>query len=217
MSEPTSEPHLRDRLAHWDGRHRGYEDLASSGRTGLDRPGDEIFHALRFAGVLRITGDSERANDPLLVLDAGCGRGRLARALARCGHLVDAIDAGPSAVEHCRALGGGPRYAVAELSAWRSPWLYDVVLAVDVLFHVLDDAAWRAALVNLGSLVRLTGRLVVTDEDAPGRVARGDYILHRPAAEYRAAVEPLGLRYGGFTPYGFRENRVGFHVFTRTS
>ncbi|WP_405769779.1 class I SAM-dependent methyltransferase [Actinacidiphila glaucinigra] len=212
-----SEPRPLAPLAYGDGRPRGHGDLARGGPIGLDRPGNEILDALRVAQVLRIAGDGESANDRPLVLDASCGEGRFARALARCGHLVDAIDAAPSAVEHCRALGGGPRYAVAEMSRWRSPWLYDVVLAVDVLFRVPDDAAWRAALVNLASLVRLTGRLVVTDEDAPGRVARGDRVLHRPAAEYRAAVEPLGLRYGGFTPYGFRESRVGFHVFTRTS
>ncbi|MDX2851674.1 methyltransferase domain-containing protein [Streptomyces sp. PA03-3a] len=212
-----SEPRPLDPLAYGDGRPGGHEDLGRDGPGGLDRPGNEIFDALRVAQVLRIAGDGESAGDRPLVLDASCGEGHFARALARCGHLVDAIDAGPSAVDRCRALGGGPRYAVAEMSQWRSPWLYDVVLAVDVLFRVLDDAAWRAALVNLASLVRLTGRLVVTDEDAPGRVARGDRVLHRPAAEYRAAVEPLGLRYGGFTPYGFRESRVGFHVFTRTS
>ncbi|MGI5253760.1 class I SAM-dependent methyltransferase [Actinacidiphila glaucinigra] len=211
------EPRPLDPLAYGDDRPRGHGDLARGGPTDLDRPGNEIFDALRVAQVLRIAGDGEGVADRPLVLDASCAEGRLARALARCGHLVDAIDAGPQAVDRCRALGGGPRYAVAEMSQWRSPWLYDVVLAVDVLFRVLDDAAWRAALVNLASLVRLTGRLVVTDEDAPGRVARGDRVLHRPAAEYRAAVEPLGLRYGGFTPYGFRESRVGFHVFTRTS
>jgi|GEM_PF-6685134 len=37
----------------------------------------------------------------------------------------------------------------------------------------------------------------------------------RPAAAYRAALEPLGLRHRHFLPYGFRENTVGFHVFTR--
>jgi 2-polyprenyl-3-methyl-5-hydroxy-6-metoxy-1,4-benzoquinol methylase len=203
--------------AYWDIRHRRHDELASGGHIGLDRAGNEIFYALRLGTLLRLIGDTSSPGDPLFVLDAGCGKGHFARALARCGHRVDAFDASPAAVAHCREEGGGPRYAVRELAQWDSAWLYDAVVGVDVLFHILDDAVWAASLANLASLVRLTGRLLVTDEDPPARVPRGDYILHRTAAEYRAVVEPLGLRYGGFTPYGFRENRVGFHLFTRTS
>ncbi|MEU6339561.1 methyltransferase domain-containing protein [Streptomyces sp. NPDC046977] len=213
MSDPSGQK-TRD---YWENRHRRHDELASSGHIGLERAANEVFYAVRLAELLRHTGDAGNGTDPLFVLDAGCGKGWFARALARCGHRVDAFDASPEAVGQARELGGGPRYAVSRLDAWRSPWLYDVVLGVDVLFHVMDDALWESSMINLASLVRLTGRLIVSDEDAPVPTPRGDYILHRPTADYRAVVEPLGLRHTGFTPYGFRENRVGFHVFTRTS
>ncbi|MBV7698381.1 bifunctional 2-polyprenyl-6-hydroxyphenol methylase/3-demethylubiquinol 3-O-methyltransferase UbiG [Streptomyces sp. TRM70350] len=202
--------------AYWDTRHRVHDDLASGGHIGLDRAGNEIFYALRLGTLLPLIGDLADESAPLFVLDAGCGKGHFARALARCGHRVDAFDASEEAVAHARARGGRPRYDVAALDEWRSPWLYDVVLCVDVLFHVLDDEEWATGLRNLASLVRITGRLILTDEDIGTRRPRGDYILHRPTAEYTALLEPLGLRHTLFTPYGFRENEVGFHVFTRT-
>ncbi|MBZ9640265.1 bifunctional 2-polyprenyl-6-hydroxyphenol methylase/3-demethylubiquinol 3-O-methyltransferase UbiG [Streptomyces sp. PSKA30] len=201
---------------YWDTRHREHDDLASGGHIGLDRPGNEIFYALRLGTLLPLIGDLADESAPLFVLDAGCGKGHFARALARCGHRVDAFDASEEAVAHARAEGGGPRYAVAALDEWRSPWPYDVVLCVDVLFHVLDDQEWAAGLRNLASLVRITGRLILTDEDTGTRRPRGDYILHRPTAEYADELARLGLRHTLFTPYGFRENEVGFHVFTRT-
>ncbi|GGS94019.1 class I SAM-dependent methyltransferase [Streptomyces chromofuscus] len=201
---------------YWDTRHREHDDLASGGHIGLDRAGNEIFYALRLGTLLPLIGDLTDPSAPLFVLDAGCGKGHFARALARCGHRVDAFDASEEAVAHARARGGGPRYAVACLDEWAVPWPYDVVLCVDVLFHVLDDAEWAAGLRNLASLVRITGRLIVTDENTGARRPRGDYILHRPAAEYAALLEPLGLRHTLFAPYRFRENEVGFHVFTRT-
>ncbi|MFD8720890.1 class I SAM-dependent methyltransferase [Streptomyces sp. NPDC059629] len=201
---------------YWDTRHRERDDLASGGHIGLDRPGNEIFYAVRLGQLLTLIGDLSSPVSPLFVLDAGCGKGHFARSLARCGHHVDAFDASEEAVTHARAEGGGPRYGVSALDEWRSPWLYDVVLCVDVLFHVLDDAEWTASLRNLASLVRITGRLIVTDEDTQEPVPRGDYILHRPTAAYRRELEPLGLSHTLFRPYGFRENRVGFHVFTRT-
>ncbi|WP_369226815.1 class I SAM-dependent methyltransferase [Streptomyces sp. R39] len=203
-------------LTYWDNRHRERDDLASGGHIGLDRPGNEIFYAIRLGQLLTLIGDLSSPAAPLFVLDAGCGKGHFARSLARCGHHVDAFDASEEAVRHARTTGGGPRYRVAALDEWRSPWLYDVVMCVDVLFHVLEDAAWAASLRNLASLVRITGRLIVTDENTDEPVPRGDYILHRPVAAYRAELEPLGLSHTLFRPYGFRENRVGFHVFTRT-
>jgi SAM-dependent methyltransferase len=200
---------------YWDTRHREHDDLASGGHIGLDRAGNELFYALRLGSLLPLIGDLTDESAPLFTLDAGCGKGHFARALARCGHRVDAFDASEEAVAHARAQGGGPRYAVACLDQWRSPWPYDVVLCVDVLFHVLDDEEWAAGLRNLASLVRVTGRLILTDENADARRPRGDYILHRPVTEYAALLEPLGLRHTLFTRYGFRENQVGFHVFTR--
>ncbi|MBX9395375.1 class I SAM-dependent methyltransferase [Streptomyces sp. TRM72054] len=201
---------------YWDTRHRVHDDLASGGHIGLDRAGNEIFYALRLGILLPLISDLADESAPLFVLDAGCGKGHFARALARCGHRVDAFDASEEAVTHARAQGGRPRYAVAALDEWRSPWAYDVVLCFDVLFHILDDEEWATGLRNLASLVRITGRLILTDEDIGTRRPRGDYILHRPTAEYIALLEPLGLRHTLFTPYGFRENEVGFHVFTRT-
>ncbi|MGW3730330.1 class I SAM-dependent methyltransferase, partial [Streptomyces sp. NPDC000851] len=181
--------------AYWDTRHRDHDDLASGGHIGLDRAGNEIFYALRLGTLLPLIGDLADESAPLFVLDAGCGKGPFARALARCGHRVDAFDASEEAVAHARAEGGGPRYAVATLDEWRSPWPYDVVLCIDVLFHVLDDQDWAAGLRNLASLVRVTGRLILTDEDIRTRRPRGDYILHRPTAEYADELQRLGLRH----------------------
>jgi SAM-dependent methyltransferase len=226
----------------------------------------------------------------MFVLDAGCGKGQFARALARCGHRVDAIDASASAIEYARStdppvfppeakepaddedasqdsddepsadadapgtvsVGAGspgavsagavsrgadapgaapsppggvlgarddatpPRWAVCGLDQWQSPWLYDAVYSIDVLFHILDDDAWRRSLDNLSSLVRYGGTLVVTDEDCAQPHRRGNYILHRPPTAYLTRLQPRGFSYRGFRPYRFRGNEVGFHVFTRT-
>jgi SAM-dependent methyltransferase len=107
--------------------------------------------------------------------------------------------------------------AVSPLSAWSTPWLYDVAYAIDVLFHILDDGEWAASVANLASLVRYGGTLVITDEDAPQRRQRGSYIVHRTRGEYEAQLGPRGLEHRGFRPYAFRDNQVGFHIFTRTS
>ncbi|MEU3524568.1 class I SAM-dependent methyltransferase [Streptomyces sp. NPDC038707] len=183
--------------------------------AGLDRAGNELFHALRLGTLLTLLGDLSDRAAPLFVLDAGCGTGYFARALDRCGHRVDAVDADEEAVERARAAGDGPRYSRARPDEWRGPWPYDVVLCADVLGRLRDDTERTAALRNLASQVRLTGRLIVTDTETPVPRTRGDRVRHRPAACCRAALEPLGLRHTESRPYGFREVEAGFHVFTR--
>ncbi len=214
--------------AYWDDRHRQQDDLRSGGHIGLDHAANEMFYARRLGTLLEITGDEESRTEPLFVLDAGCGKGYFARALARCGHRVDAIDASPSAIRYCASASGGadtpsagnasppPRWAVSSLADWTNGGLYDVVYSIDVFFHILDDAAWASSLANLASLVRYGGMLVVTDEDCPQRRRLGRYILHRPADEYITLLARRGLTHLEFRPYRFRDNLIGFHVFART-
>jgi 2-polyprenyl-3-methyl-5-hydroxy-6-metoxy-1,4-benzoquinol methylase len=204
-----------DAFAYWDSRHQRQDDLRSGGHIGIDQAANEVFYARRLGKLLEIIGDRTSPGAPLFVLDAGCGKGHFARALARCGHRVDAIDASPTAIGRCRDLADGPRYALSTLSSWRSPWLYDLVLSIDVLFHILDDREWAASVRNLASLVRFAGKLVITDEDTDRRRQRGDYIQHRPQREYRDLLASAGFASVGHVPYAFRENRVGFFVFVR--
>jgi hypothetical protein len=43
------------------------------------------------------------------------------------------------------------------------------------------------------------------------------YQVARPVAEYRALLEPRGVRYDCFVPDGFRSSGVGFHIFVKES
>jgi 2-polyprenyl-3-methyl-5-hydroxy-6-metoxy-1,4-benzoquinol methylase len=202
-------------IAYWDRRHRQQGDLRSGGDIGLDEGTNEIFYAIRLGKLLDIIGHDTSVTEPLFALDAGCGKGFFSEALARCGHGVVGIDTSEHAITSCRA-DGRAEYEVSSLAGYRSPWLFDVVYAVDVLFHILDDAEWEASLRNLASLVRLSGQLVVTDEDNDEAVRRGNYIVHRARADYRCVADDCGLEFRDFRPYGFRDNRIGFHVFART-
>lgn len=204
----------KEAIRYWDERHRREDELRSGGDIGLDPAANEIFYVTRLGKLLEIIGDRNSPRLSQFVLDAGCGKGYFAHALVRCGFAVDGIDTSETAIARCRAEGGG-RYSVSDLRAWRSPWLYDVVYSVDVLFHVLDDTLWEAGLRNLASLVRLTGMLVITDESNEQRRQAGNYIVHRARAEYLDVLSDCGFTLRDFRPYAFRDNAVGFFTFLR--
>jgi 2-polyprenyl-3-methyl-5-hydroxy-6-metoxy-1,4-benzoquinol methylase len=215
---PSQDPALLSTEAairYWDTRHRRHGELRSGGHIGLDEPTNEFFYLLRLGKLLELIGDLNSPDEPMFLLDAGCGKGRIAAALSACGFRVDGIDTSEAAIAACRSRGAG-RYEVASLSGWRSPVLYDVVLSVDVLFHVLDDAEWRASVRNLASLVRLGGKLVLSDEYREDPRQAGDYIVHRPWRSYLDLIGGRGFTFEGFSPYRFRDNQVGYLVFRRT-
>jgi 2-polyprenyl-3-methyl-5-hydroxy-6-metoxy-1,4-benzoquinol methylase len=165
--------------------------------------------------LVRAVGDRASESERLVALDAGCGKGYFSRTLASCGIQVDGIDTSPEAIAFCREAGPG-RYEVSSLAGWQSPFLYDIVYCVDVLFHILDDREWEASLRNLASLVRLGGRLLVADERRADRRPAGNYIVHRAQDAYQAILGEVGLTLRDFWPYAFRENEVGLFIFDRT-
>lgn len=200
---------------YWDERHQRTKGLRSGGDMGYDERTNDLFYALRLGRLIDAIGDKIDLRAPLYVLDAGCGEGWFARAFARFGHRVDAIDLSPTALAKARRLGGGPRYAQSSLAGWRSPYLYDVVYSIDVLFHIMDDQDWESSIRNLAAHVRLAGRMILVDWGEEERRVWSDYQVTRARSSYLRLAEQLGLRDDGFRPYNFRDSKVGLHVFTR--
>ena len=215
-TEPPAAFGVQEALAYWDDRHRRLDELRSGGDMGYDHGTNELFYALRLGRLIDVVGDATSPGAPLRMLDAGCGKGWFTRAMASFGHRVDGIDASPAAIEECRRLAvGGDTYTVSVLGDWAPPYLYDVVYSVDVLFHLLDDEVWRSSMVNLASLVRTGGLLVVADHVTDHDRQWGRHQKTRAPQRYRDLLAARGFRYERFVPYRFRTSPVGFHVATR--
>ena len=202
---------------YWNERHQRESELRSGGDKTFDEATNRMFYMRRLGLLMELIGHQSDPVAPLYLLDAGCGKGWFSRELARFGHQIDSIDASEAAIEHSRELGGGPRYHRSSLAGWRSPSLYDVVLCVDVVFHILDDAEWERSLRNLASLVRLGGRLIVADWGRDEDRVYGNYQVLRGRGRYLSLLSDCGLRFDGWHPYSFRLNPMGFYAFTRRS
>lgn len=134
---------------------------------------------------------------PGRVLEVGCGRGDLARGVARLGYEVTAID--PEAP-------AGSIFQPVSLEELSDPGPFDAVLANLSLHHIPD---LRAALAKIQRLLRPGGRLIV-DEHAWDR-------LDEPTAgwylEQRAAIDHEALR----SVEGCLEEWVADHAGLHTS
>jgi len=217
VDEPPVEWDSETALRYWDNRHATVDEWRSGGNISFDRGTNAIIYAIRLVRIIEALGSVTSEAAPLRVLDAGCGRGYFARGMSSFGHDVDAIDASPTAIEHCRTASAGERYAVSTLSQWQPSYLYDVVFSIDVLFHILDDGEWRASVVNLASMVRLGGRLLLADHSAEEDKVWNPFQKTRARGRYVELVAGQGFADLGFDANGDPRNLVGLHVFGRVA
>jgi SAM-dependent methyltransferase len=190
----------------WDQRLSEQFDLRGTGETGLSLAYNRACYELRLevlARALREAGIEPRGRR---VLDVGCGTGFFTAWYLERGARVTGVDIAPTSVERLRARFPEASFVLADVSEVALEGTFDLVNAFDVLYHVVDDARWEAAVRRLGGAVAPGGTLLVTDTFAKlGAIAEHNRM--RPLAEYRRVLEPLGFTFGRIWPTHVLLNR----------
>jgi SAM-dependent methyltransferase len=133
---------------------------------------------------------------PFHAFDVGSGTGWVVEQLRALGATFDGSDIADSAV---RALGA--RYpdasffqlAIGTDAVPRPDGTYDVVTAMDVLYHVTDDDLWHAAVAELARVLRPGGRLVVTDGLADAAIQPASHVRFRSMGRWLDTAAKIGL------------------------
>jgi SAM-dependent methyltransferase len=141
------------------------------------------------------------------VLEVGCGKGQLARALARAGHCVTAID--PRAPE-------GPIFRSVGIEEFSDAELFDHIVASLSLHHVKDLGR---ALDKVVDSLRPGGTLVVVEfaweriDEATAEWALGRLPTTPPSGEHSSWLERCcrGRAYGGKGGGHDHEDHTGAH------
>jgi SAM-dependent methyltransferase len=132
---------------------------------------------------------------PARVLEVGCGRGDLARAIAESGYEVVAVD--PHAPP-------GELFRATSVEEFADPEPFDAVVASLALHHVAD---LPGALDKIVSLLRPTGSLIVNEH----AVDRLDEPTARWYLEKRAVIRPDAPRSLEQCLHDWEEHHAGLH------
>jgi SAM-dependent methyltransferase len=207
--EPIADP-----IEFWEQRHAALDPWRSGGDRGLGAAENREFYFYRLGRIIEMLRRHVGIERGLRILDAGSGRGHFTDALVHCGHDVIGIDTSESAVAWAQEA-YGPHFVVAGLDRYRSPHLFEAIVCIDVLFHILDDGRWRAALHNLSRLAQTESSIILTDVLPAERYTISNYIVHRSEGEYDDVLRGLDFQRAERAPYDFGANSNQFVVYRR--
>jgi len=205
---------LEDPVGFWEQRHAALDPWQSGGDRGLSAEENQEFYAYRLGRIIELVRRHAGCERGLRILDAGCGRGHFTNGLRQCGHRVTGIDTSSTAVAWA-AKNYGPHFEQSSLHGYRPRALFDVVLCIDVVFHILDDQIWRSSLAALGRAAAAESVLLITDNFGPRRLALGNYIIHRAAREYDQVLAEMDFDRRELIPYDFGSNPNQFAAYCR--
>lgn len=217
MSAPESQMDASSTAAFWDQRHRALEPFRSGGHIARTERENVAFYDARLGMIHQLLGEFGGGPGRNTLLDAGCGKGWFSHALARSGFRVLGLDSSPRAIDEARTSDADERTVFAQGDLTDAPIFgaFDVVIVVDVLFHVLDDSHWTRSVESLASACAPGGTLLVTDTFMDTTADLGGYIRLRPPAMYGTVLDAAGFRRTGSLRYGGAQTDLGFFRYGR--
>jgi SAM-dependent methyltransferase len=195
----TSDLDVKMSRDYWDSLHREHPgEFTAVGYAALGEGFNrEAYRRLRFPALRRLLHHNHVA--PRALLEAGVGTGAYAGLWRELGvREWVGLDMSPCAIAHCRRRFPDGEFHVVDLGQPEKALegrCFDLVTAIDVLYHIVDDVQFETALAWLASRVGEHGYLVVSDvftDSAWGR--RFAHVKRRPMDAYLQILEPCGLR-----------------------
>ncbi len=168
--------------------------LAAVGYPALGDGFNRVTYALRRRAVVRMF-DRQLIVPPASILEAAVGVGAYAAVWQelKVARWIG-LDISEEAVGHCRRLYPEGEFVRQDLaaSAWPSPLNdeFDLVSAIDVLYHLVDDGAFLAALENLSVRVRSGGGLLISDVFVARDRRIAPHVKRRSLDTYQTALGP---------------------------
>ncbi|MGE0439558.1 MAG: class I SAM-dependent methyltransferase [Gemmatimonadales bacterium] len=190
---------------YWERRLRDHFNLEGVGYLRLGRRFNEWMYRVRGEVFDRVADDLGLGAGHRVV-DVGSGTGfYVERWLAR-GAEVTGVDLTDVAVERLAARFPAGRFLRADIGApFTGPLAdeagrFDAVSAFDVLFHIVDDAAYARALANLAGLLKPGGVFLWSDNFIHQPTIRVTHQVSRSLAEITAALDQAGFDIVGRVP-----------------
>ena len=186
---------MEDKVQYWIDRHKRLSHkLASVGDVGKTEEENTTLYAWKKRAVfdvLRALGLTDLRNTSLL--DAGCGNGVVSEFFWALGADITGVDVSDDALDQAALrvpLGTFHRSPLTSFALQRE---YDIVFCADVLYHIIDNTAWKQAVERLARHTSPGGYLFVIEDLQPRESSPAHHVRHRTLPVYQQALRAMGL------------------------
>lgn len=189
---------------YWEKRLDRNPGYLGVGYTRLGVRYNEWLYRFRSEVFQRCLRDWKLVRAGTRVLDVGSGTGHYVREWLRAG-VTDVTGSDLTDVAVSRLSSEFPQVRFRRMDiggAALPPDLgdFDVVTAMDVLFHIVDDAAYDRALRNVASLLRPGGHFVLSENFLRHGREGISHIVSRSKAEIERGLQDAGFEIVAYTP-----------------
>jgi 2-polyprenyl-3-methyl-5-hydroxy-6-metoxy-1,4-benzoquinol methylase len=185
---------------YWTDLHRKHPDeLTAVGYPEMGRGFNEVTYRLRLAAAEEIL---RRAScSPRTLLEGGVGVGAYAALWQRLGvERWVGVDLSESAVERLKHRYPDGAFAEVDLASGKEALRavigdqrFDLVTAIDVLYHIVDESGFATALGTLGAAVTPEGSLLVSDVFVDQSRTIAAHVRRRSLDQYEEILAAHGL------------------------
>jgi len=178
-----------DQSKYWVDRHKNLVgDPRSVGNLGASVEDNHLGEQQLIELIARLASRLEAGR----VLDLGCGYGRIAAPFIDNGWRYTGVDVSPDALEQARDSHPDAEFLEKDLLEWKPKQEFDLVLALYVLVHFVDDKQWAKFAQHAFNAVAPGGLMIIADHFPAERQSAPHYVA-RPIAEYDSLLAPAGL------------------------
>lgn len=186
---------------YWSERLAGQYDLRGTGHLAYSRGYNDWLYRAKRRALRRALGAVQPGAS---ALDLGSGTGWVVEELLRAGAQVEGCDIAPLAVERLTERFPQASFFQTTLGADPLPGAdssYDVVTALDVMYHVTDDDAWRAAVQEAARVLKPSGILVFSDGLGRDDREPSAHVRFRSQRRWSELAAATGLEQKRVAPY----------------
>jgi SAM-dependent methyltransferase len=179
---------------YWERRLKTF-DLSAVGWQGLGLAYNRWVYRLRRAVFERALRDLGVDWNGKAVLDVGSGTGFYVAEWIALGADVTGSDLTRASVGALSTAFPGAKFVQWDVGD-PPPYAqgsFDAVSAMDVMFHIVDDSRYRAALQNISHLLKEGGYLILSDFLVHGPATRTTHQVIRPLHEFEDQLAACGL------------------------
>lgn len=192
-----STPPQFDGKSYWERRFSSTLDISTVGYAALGMHFNRWMYRLRRSVFLRTVATLRRERPVTAVLDVGAGSGFYLERWRELGVAdIRACDLTETAVQWLRARYPGDDIFVLDVGGdpeLLPAWQVDVISAMDVIFHIVDDAQLEQAFQNMFRLLHPGGFLIFTDNFVHSPKRSSTHHVSRSKADLEGAVRAAGF------------------------